>query len=257
MADDPVICFGQQPCGFFPRRFLVAKILTARRLQQEIGGRIVYFCHDSDHDYRETLCILKDRKTGTKERINFTFVNKIQKKFAPLYAKKIADGWQEATARRLPRFVNDTGIIDSFLSIHADNTADFCIDMYRRLGLLDGIDVVRSSDPMFREAACPIDDYYVDVPYEDETVRARICEGNRLRLHEGGSRYIDLPACTWKAAQVSPARDSRLGWMQSVIHCTHYVTGASEMNYLDREAAPGITFIQRDEITDSHDSYVP
>ena len=54
MSAEPVIAFGQQPCGFFPRRFLVAKIRTARRLQAEIGGRVVYFCHDSDHDPRET-----------------------------------------------------------------------------------------------------------------------------------------------------------------------------------------------------------
>jgi len=37
MSTAPVICFGQQPCGFFPKRFLVAKILTARRLQSELG----------------------------------------------------------------------------------------------------------------------------------------------------------------------------------------------------------------------------
>jgi hypothetical protein len=40
----PVICFGQQPCGFFPKRFLFAKIQTARRLQKESGGEIVFFC---------------------------------------------------------------------------------------------------------------------------------------------------------------------------------------------------------------------
>ena len=56
-----VIAFGQQPCGFFPRRFLVAKIRTARRLQAEIGGRIVFFFHDSDHDPRETRTILRHR----------------------------------------------------------------------------------------------------------------------------------------------------------------------------------------------------
>ena len=41
--DHPIICFGQQPCGFFPKRFLFAKIITARRLQKEIGGEIVFF----------------------------------------------------------------------------------------------------------------------------------------------------------------------------------------------------------------------
>ena len=35
MPASPVICFGQQPCGIFPRRFLFAKFQTARRLQSE------------------------------------------------------------------------------------------------------------------------------------------------------------------------------------------------------------------------------
>ena len=38
----PIICFGQQPCGFFPRRFLFAKVQTARRLQAELGGEISF-----------------------------------------------------------------------------------------------------------------------------------------------------------------------------------------------------------------------
>ena len=45
--------------------------------------------------------------------------------------------------------------------------------MYRRLGLLDGIRVVRSSDPALRRAACEVDDFFVDVPHEGEIVRAR------------------------------------------------------------------------------------
>ena len=39
---DPVICFGQQPNGFFPKRFFYSKVVTARRLRDELGGRIVY-----------------------------------------------------------------------------------------------------------------------------------------------------------------------------------------------------------------------
>ena len=75
MSGEPVIAFGQQPCGFFPRRFLVAKIRTARRLQAEIGGRIVFFCHDSDHDPRETRTILRHRTTGAAARtLNFAVV---------------------------------------------------------------------------------------------------------------------------------------------------------------------------------------
>jgi hypothetical protein len=36
--------------------------------------------------------------------------------------------------------------------------------------------------------------------------------------------------------------------MQSVIHCTHYVTGASEQAYLRREDAPEIAYVRREDI---------
>jgi hypothetical protein len=36
--------------------------------------------------------------------------------------------------------------------------------------------------------------------------------------------------------------------MQSVIHCTHYVTGAGEQAYLRPEEAPEIAYVQREEI---------
>lgn len=257
MSASPVICFGQQPCGFFPRRYLVAKIWTARRVQQEIGGRLVFFFHDSDHDPRETLTIMRDLTTGVEERINFAFLNKTQKKFTPLYAKIIDPDWQANTARRLPRFVRDENVLKAFVSVKADNVADFCLDMYRALGLIGGMDVVRSSDPAIREAACPVDDYYVDVPYENECVRARYYPGHGLRLHQGGDAYLDLPDTTWSPAHVSPSRDTRLCWMQSVIHCTHYVAGAGEMNYLDQRDAPGVQFIRRDDITESTMAYIP
>ena len=64
--------------------------------------------------------------------------------------------------------------------------------MYRRMGLLDGMRVARSSDPAFRRAACDVDDYYVDVPHEGEVVRARLMDGG-LKLHKGGDPYRDLP----------------------------------------------------------------
>ncbi|PYJ40420.1 MAG: hypothetical protein DME86_12195, partial [Verrucomicrobia bacterium] len=89
----PIICFGQQPCGFFPKRFLYAKIITARRLQAQIGGEIVFFFHDSDHDPRETLTVLIERQSGRERALNFEFANKIQKQFSPLYAKRIAQKW--------------------------------------------------------------------------------------------------------------------------------------------------------------------
>jgi hypothetical protein len=249
----PLICFGQQPCGFFPRRFLAAKVFTARRLQAELGGEIVFFCHDSDHDPRETQTTLRNRASGEPRTFNFTFRNKVQRKYSPLFAKQIPEGWRENTARQLPAYV-DPRWVEAFKGVPSQNVADFCLEMYRRMGLLEGIRVERSGDPAFRGAACDVDEFYVDVPYEGETVRARHAAG-ALQLHEGGGSFVTLPPMNFDKSQVSPARDSRLRWMQSVVHCTHYVAGAGEQAYLRREDAPGVSFVNRDAIDRSDEAY--
>jgi hypothetical protein len=253
MSAAPVICFGQQPCGFFPKRFLIAKILTARRLQNEIGGEIVFFCHDSDHDSRETKTILRHRRTNEPAQLNFVFENKIQRKFSPLHLKKIPDGWQEKTALQLPNYVGQP-LIEVFKKVSAANVADFCLEMYRHMGLLDGIRVVRSSDPNFRRAACEISEFFVDVSYAGEIVRAKFT-GGELKLHEGGDSFVTLPLTEFTKVQISPARDSRLRWMQSVVRCTHYIAGAGEKDYLRPEETPEITFINRDAIDRSDEAF--
>jgi hypothetical protein len=250
----PIICFGQQPCGFFPKRFLYAKILGARRLQKEIGGEIVFFFHDSDHDPRETNTLLRERKTGREDVLNFEFANKVQKQFSPLYAKRVLPEWQMKTARQLPNYVVPE-LVGHFKAVAAANVADFCRDLYARMGLLDGVRIERSSDPEFRKRAAPIDDYFVDVRGEGEIVRARYRDG-KLLLHKGADRYIELPRQRIDATQISPARDTRLRWMQSVIHCTHYIAGAGERRYLNEADAPGVTFVPRDEISDPNHAYI-
>ena len=251
----PIICFGQQPCGFFPRRFLFAKIQTARRVQQEIGGEIVFFYHDSDHDRRETATILRELHGEREFRFNFTFANATQKLYSPLFAKRVLPEWKEKTLRQLPNYTC-ASFVEEFRKVEAENAADFCLEMYRRLGLLDGITVARSGDPAFRARAAAVDDYFVDVQHEGELVRARR-DGDRLRLHKGGEAYIDLPMQEHDAKQISPTRDTRLRWMQSVIRCTHYINGAGEIQYLNRDDAPDVKFITRDEISDSDRAYVP
>ncbi len=114
--------------------------------------------------------------------------------------------------------------------------------------------MARSSDPAFRRAACDVDDFFVDVPYEGEIVRARYGDG-ALKLHEGGDRFVTLPATAFTKEQISPTRDTRLRWMQSVVHCTHYVAGAGEQAYLRREEAPEITCVNRDTIDRSDEAY--
>jgi hypothetical protein len=249
----PVICFGQQPCGFFPKRFLVAKILTARRLQKEIGGEIVFFCHDSDHDPRETKTLLRHRKTNEPAHLNFGFVNKVQRKFSPLYLKKIPADWHEKTILQLPNYAEHP-LIEIFKDTTAANIADFCLAMYGRMGLLEGVRVVRSSDTGVRLSACEIADFFVDVPYAGEIVRARHC-GDALKLHEGGDQFITLPMTSFNKEQVSPTRDSRLRWMQSILRCTHYIAGAGEQGYLRRDETPEITFIVRDQIERSDEAF--
>src|SRR6266404_1511751 len=103
--DRPIICFGQQPCGFFPKRFLYAKILTARRLQKEIGGEVVFFYHDSDHDPRETKTILRHRKNDQPLPLNFVFENRVQRKYSPQYAKRVSAEWHARTLAQLPPVV--------------------------------------------------------------------------------------------------------------------------------------------------------
>jgi hypothetical protein len=251
---EPVICFGQQPCGFFPKRFLFAKITAARRLQREIGGEIVFFFHDSDHDPRETTTKLRERRTGREKALNFQFANKVQKEFSPLYAKRVPPEWQAKMARQLPNYV-EPELVEHFKAVAASNAADFCRDMYARMGLLEGIRVERSSDPEFRRRAESVDDYFVDLTWEDEIVRARH-SGGKLLLHKGGDRFIELPPQPHDATQISPARDTRLRWMQSVIRCTHYVAGAGERQYLNEADAPGVIFVQRDDISDSDFAYI-
>jgi hypothetical protein len=253
MSTAPVICFGQQPCGFFPRRFLFAKIQTARRLQKEIGGEIVFFCHDSDHDPRETKTLLRHRKTAEPLLLNFAFKNKTQRKFSPLHLKEIAEGWQARTLLQLPPFV-DPRWVEAFEQTTTANAADFCLDMYRRMTLLDGIRVVRSSDPSLRRAACDVPEFFVDVPHAGEIVRARYLDGV-LRLHEGGESFVTLPSASFTKEQISPTRDTRLRWMQSVVHCTHYIAGAGEQAYLRKEEAPEVTFVARDTIDRSDEAY--
>ena len=213
--DHPIICFGQQPCGFFPKRFLFAKILAARRLQREIGGEIVFFFHDSDHDPRETITILRDRNSNHEVAVNFQFENRIQRQFSPLYAKRVLPEWQEKTARQLPNYVGQS-LVTQFKEIKCSNVADFCLEMYKRMGLLEGVRVERSSSADFRARAVAVPDYFVDQRYEGEIVRARYRDG-KLLLHKGGDRFLEIPVGEFGPEQISPTRDTRFRWMQSVI----------------------------------------
>lgn len=253
MSKAPRICFGQQPCGFFPKRFFVAKVQTARQLQAKIGGEIVCFYHDSDHDPRETKTVMRHPQTNELFAANFEYGNKTQHKFTPLYRKPVLKHWQAKAADQMRGYVCQE-LIDAFKSTNEEWVADFCLSMYHKMGLLEGMKVVRSSDPYFRMQACNIDDYFVDTMWEGELVRARLHQ-DQLTLHKGGVVYVPLPKTQYGKENISPSRDSRLRWMQSVIGCTHYVSGASEQNYMRTEETPEIEFVKRLTIDRADEAY--
>jgi hypothetical protein len=246
----PIICFGQQPCGFFPKKYLIAKLNTAKKLQKQIGGKIIFFYHDSDADYRETITLLTDRQTGAEVRLNFVQENKIQKKFSPLYLKRVPMGWKNEILKQLPRFVNQE-LINIFTSIDKKTVADFCLEMYKKMGLLDGIEIIRSSDKNFREQASDLQKYFADVEYQGETVRAQLID-DKLKLHEGGGKYLEVIAPPKvEKFQKNPGKDERFEWMNSVIHATHYIFGEGEKEYLITKNFPEVAFIDREKIDQS------
>ena len=122
------------------------------------------------------------------------------------------------------------------------------------MGLLEGVRVVRSSTPEFRARAAAVPDYFVDVRYEGEIVRARYRD-NKFLLHKGGDRFLEIPGEEFDLEQISPTRDTRFRWMQSVMRCTHYIAGASEQDYINKADAPDVKFIKREEISDSGKAY--
>ena len=189
MTSSPIICFGQQPCGFFPRRFLFAKIQTARRLQDEIGGEIVFFCHDSDHDPRETRTILRHRSSGIPLHLNFAFANQIQRKYSPLYLKRVLPAWQAKTGDSFAIASSHVGCRRS-RRWRPPMSPIFVWKCTAVWGCWKASACCARAIRSFACAACEIPDFFVDVPYEGEIVRARL-DGDVLKLHEGGDFYTD------------------------------------------------------------------
>jgi len=76
--------------------------------------------------------------------------------------------------------------------------------MYQKMGVIDaGIEIVRSGSPAFRQVAAELDkDYFADVEYQGELVRAQMLDG-RLQLHEA---EVNIPFCPNKKLQNCKSR---------------------------------------------------
>ena len=145
-------------------------------------------------------------------------------------------------------------MVKVFSEVESDNVTEFCLQMYHGMGLLEGVDVVRSSEPELRQKAIDVEDYFVDVPFEGETVRARAREDSFF-FYKGGDHYLEIPVDAVCKSQISPTRDTRLRWMQSIVHCSHYIAGEGEIQYLNTEETPEIEFVKRDFIDRSGEAY--
>ena len=82
----------------------------------------------------------------------------------------------------------DARQIEAFRKTSAEMVADFCLEHVPRAWACSTASRRASSDPALRRRACDVRDFFVDVPYEGEIVRARVRDGV-LELHEGGDSY--------------------------------------------------------------------
>ena len=67
--------------------------------------------------------------------------------------------------------------------------------------------------------------------------------------------FLDVTAPPFTKEQISPARDTRFRWMQSVVRCTHYVAGEGEQGYLNRGDLGEIAFVPREPIDRPDEAY--
>ena len=124
------------------------------------------------------------------------------------------------------------------------------------MGLLEGIRVVRSSDPGFppaRRARSP--DFYVDVPYEGEIVRARVVGDGASELHEGGEQYVTLPPADFSREQVSPTRDTRLRGCSRWSTAPTTLRAPANRPTCAQADAPEISYVARDAIERADEAY--
>ncbi len=85
----------------------------------------------------------------------------------------------------MPNYV-DRPLSDLFRETCAETVADFCLEMYRRMGLLEGIDVARSSDPALRRRACEVSEFFVKPTPEISTFRDQL-----VHVAAIAQRFID------------------------------------------------------------------
>ena len=236
MSAAPVICFGQQPCGFFPRRFLFAKIQTARRLQAEIGGEIVFFYHDSDHDPRETQndpAPSQDQRAGAAQfRVRQQGPAQV---FAALPQSAFPPDWQSKTAlpiAQLRRPALSRGLPETLPRRTSRTSAWRCTGGWACSTAFASC--VRAI-PAFRRAACDVPDFFVDVPLRRRN-RPRPLHRRRVETARR-RRFLRDAARDCLSPRSRSARRATRGCAGCNRSCTAPITlpGPSEQDYFARK----------------------
>ena len=250
----PVICFGQQPCGFFPRRFLAAKICTARRLQarDRRGDRLFLPrqrprpAGDADHpappqDRRAARPQLRLREQAPAQ------VVPALPQAGPAGVAR-ADG---APASGLCRPALGRGL----QRVQCADVADFCLEMYRAHGAAGG-HPRRPLERPGRSGARPATSRNTSSTCPTRGDGAGPVRRRRSAPARGRRFIPDLPRVRFEHGtnQPDPGLAAFAGCNRSS-HCTHYVTGAGEQAYLRPADAPEVTFVHRDTIERSDEAY--
>jgi len=138
----PIICFGQQTVRlFFPKTISLCQ--DCHRQTTSTGNwwrKSCFFFHDSDHDPRETITILRET-TFWSFNIAFNFpIPELDSEGVsrPLYAKRILPGWHSKMVRQLPKLRLTPNWSISSRKLTATTRLIFCLKMYDKMGLLDG-----------------------------------------------------------------------------------------------------------------------
>ena len=144
--------------------------------------------------------------------------------------------------RQLPNYV-DRELVDKFQEVDCHNPADFCLKMYGKMGLLDGVRVERSSSPEFRKRAVSVDNFILLMP-SGKAKRFGPAAGTEncfcTRAPTGSSN--SLPRISTPLRSVLRVILVCGGCNRS-FNASHYVAGAGEQEDLNEADAPGITFV--------------
>lgn len=230
--EKPIVCLSEQLSSFLPTKSLVRRIDAAKSLASRVGGKTILFIWDSWHRGTAETVLPGNR------RISFEYYNNLQRDYTPFYLKNLDPVWWNRAKSKLDGIVPGK-IINVLDNIKEDTAGNFCLKAYKKLGFLDNLEVVRSSDPEIRKKAKMFEDFYVEVSYKGEIVRARYT--NRGFVLESNPP-VEIYKTDVVPGMVTPPDEKRFEWMDSIVSPSHYILGEKER--VKESDFPWISFVR-------------